>query len=200
MPKGIVKYRRSAQVGVLFNTEGAEGGGTPPAAPAEGTPAPPARGDEDAPEDLGDAGKQAIERMKRDKRAAEKRATELEARVKEFEDRDKSDAEKVADRVAKAESEVAGIPAKVAEALKGHLVALHEISDEDSELFLTATDPELLLKQIARLQERNADTGKPRQPKPDPTQGRVPGGTPLDPKAADLAQIEADLAAGSRRG
>lgn len=59
-----------------------------------------------------------------------------------------------------AEAEVVTVPAKVAEALKTHLVALHEIDAEDAELFLTATDPELMLKQIGRLL---AQSGKPRR-------------------------------------
>lgn len=50
-----------------------------------------------------------------------------------------------------AEAEVASVPAKVAEALKTHLTARHGIDSEDAELFLTATDPETLLKQVDRL-------------------------------------------------
>ncbi|MFN6543911.1 hypothetical protein [Mycolicibacterium nivoides] len=53
-------------------------------------------------------------------------------------------------RATAAEAEVASVPAKVAEALKSHLVARHQIAEEDAELFLTATDPELLLKQVDR--------------------------------------------------
>lgn len=54
-------------------------------------------------------------------------------------------------RAEAAEAEAATVPAKVAEALKAHLVARHQIGDEDAELFLTAADPELLLKQVDRL-------------------------------------------------
>ncbi|ORA23407.1 hypothetical protein [Mycobacterium aquaticum] len=72
-------------------------------------------------------------------------------KLAEIEEANKSEAQKAADRIAKAEAEVAGVPAKVAEGLKAHLVALHKIADEDAELFLTATDPDLLLKQAARL-------------------------------------------------
>lgn len=76
--------------------------------------------------------------------AAAKRLTELE-------DAQKTEAEKATDRIAKAEAEAASVPAKVAEALKGHLVELHGIDSEDAELFLTAGDPELLIKQVTRL-------------------------------------------------
>ena len=84
----------------------------------------------------------------------EKRAKENAAaakRLAELEDAQKSDAEKSADRIARAEAEVASVPAKVADALKSHLVSLHGIDSEDAELFLTANDPELLLKQVARM-------------------------------------------------
>lgn len=66
----------------------------------------------------------------------------------ELEQASKSDLEKANDRAAKAEAEVGTLPALVAAALREHLVALHEISKDDAELFLTATDPELLTKQV----------------------------------------------------
>lgn len=72
-------------------------------------------------------------------------------RLDELEEAQKTEAEKNADRIAKAEAEAATVPSKVADALKAHLVALHEIDSEDAELFLTATEPDLLLKQVARL-------------------------------------------------
>jgi predicted phage tail protein len=87
-------------------------------------------------------------------REQEKRAkenAEAAKRLSELEDAQKSETEKAADRIAKAEAEVASLPAKVADALRTHLVALHEIDKDDAELFLTATDPELLLKQVTRL-------------------------------------------------
>jgi hypothetical protein len=65
----------------------------------------------------------------------------------------KTDAQRTADRLAAADAEVAMIPAKVSEALRVHLMALHKIPAERAELYLTATDPELLLKQVAGLVE-----------------------------------------------
>ena len=126
---------------------------------------------------------ETVEHWREIARKQEKRAKEnadAAKRLAELEDAKKSETEKAADRIAKAEAEVASVPAKVADALKSHLVALHEISDDDAELFLTASDPELLLKQVTRLIERNTeaakDAGKPRAPKPDPNQGRTPNG------------------------
>lgn len=81
-------------------------------------------------------------------------------RLAEIEDAQKSDAEKTAERISKAEAEVATVPSKVADALREHLVALHEIDKDDAELFLTASDPELLLKQITRLVGQKDKTRK----------------------------------------
>jgi hypothetical protein len=200
MPKGIKKYGRGSTLGVLFNAEGDGGGGTPP---ADTKPADASATDDGKPEDLGDNGKKALDAERRAKRDAEKRATELEARLKELEDRDKTEAERQADKVAKAEALVTQLTAKVAEALKSHLVSLHQIGDDDAELFLTATDPELLLKQVTRLMETKAQAaeaaGRPRPPRPDQNQGAGTPTVPTDPRAADIAQIEADIAAAKRR-
>lgn len=78
------------------------------------------------------------------------------ARLDELEEAQKSDAEKFADKVAKLESEAASVPARVAAGLREHLIKLHGIDGEDAELFLTATDPELLLKQVDRLVAQSA--------------------------------------------
>jgi hypothetical protein len=87
-------------------------------------------------------------------------------------DAQKTEAEKVADRIRKADEEVANVPIRVTEALKAHLIGLHQINDEDAELFLTATNPDLLLKQVARLTERTAPAKK--QPNHVPREGANP--------------------------
>jgi predicted phage tail protein len=91
-------------------------------------------------------------------REQEKRAKEnadAAKRLAEIEDAQKTEAEKTADRIAKADAEVASVPAKVSDALRTHLVELHKIEAEDAELFLTATEPDLLLKQVTRLLARS---------------------------------------------
>jgi predicted phage tail protein len=97
---------------------------------------------------------ETVDFWKQKAREQEKRAKEnadAARRLGEIEDAQKSEAEKAADRIAKAEAEVASVPNKVADALREHLVALHEIDKDDAELFLTANEPELLLKQVTRL-------------------------------------------------
>lgn len=54
-------------------------------------------------DDLGDAGKKALETERKARRDAERRAKDAEAALKEVEDRDKSDSEKLADRIAASE-------------------------------------------------------------------------------------------------
>jgi hypothetical protein len=62
------------------------------------------------------------------------------------------------EKAAQAEASVAEIPAKVAGVLRDHLVSLHGIEKDDADLFLTANDPELLLKQVQRLVGRGSSS------------------------------------------
>jgi hypothetical protein len=91
---------------------------------------------------------------------------ELKAKAGELDkltESSKTEIEKAIDRAAAAEAEVAAVPAKVSEALKEHLVALHSINEEDAELFLTATEPDLLLKQVERLMGRASEEQQTRK-------------------------------------
>jgi hypothetical protein len=76
------------------------------------------------------------------------------AKVDEYEAANQTAIEKAVEKATAAEAELAKVPEKVATSLRGHLVTLHSISDEDAELFLTASDPETLLKQAERLAGR----------------------------------------------
>lgn len=80
--------------------------------------------------------------------------------LQKLKDAQKTQAEKDAEKVKAAEAEIAGIPAKVAEALKTHLIELHSIDADDAELFLTATEPDVLLKQAARLLDQSSGKRK----------------------------------------
>lgn len=97
---------------------------------------------------------ETVDFWKQKAREQEKRAKEnadAAKRLGELEDAQKSESERAADRIAKAEAEAASVPNKVADVLREHLIDLHEIDKDDAELFLTANDPELLLKQVTRL-------------------------------------------------
>ncbi|MGZ5422628.1 MAG: hypothetical protein ACXWDF_10690 [Aeromicrobium sp.] len=136
---------------------------------------------------------ETVDFWKQKAREQEKRAKEnadAAKRLGEIEEAQKSESEKVADRIAKAEAEAATVPNKVADALREHLVALHEIDKDDAELFLTATEPDLLLKQVTRLVGQSDKRKKTNNV--SPREGQSPSSTP-DPKRDFLR----DLAAGS---
>lgn len=131
---------------------------------------------------------ETVEFWKTKAREQEKRAKDnatAATRLAEIEEAQKSETEKAADRIAKAEAEVATVPNRVADALRVHLVALHEIDKDDAELFLTGTEPELLLKQVTRLLGQSDKRKK---------QGnRVPseGTTPISRESEGLETVRA---------
>ncbi|SKI75667.1 Uncharacterised protein [Mycobacteroides abscessus subsp. massiliense] len=94
-------------------------------------------------------------------------------RLDELEEAQKTQAEKDAERITKAEAEAATVPSRVASGLKEHLVAIHKIAAEDAELFLTADDPELLLKQVTRLLDQSDKPSKSNHVSREGTNGRV---------------------------
>jgi len=94
MPQGIVKYHRLRNMpGMLSNTEGEAGGGTPPATPPAEQPAAPADPPGN-PDELGDKGKQAIDRMKAERTEAVKQAKELQAQLDKLRESTQSEQEK----------------------------------------------------------------------------------------------------------
>ena len=125
--------------------------------------------------------KQILADLKRERLARQV----AEAKVKEFEDSNKSEAEKAAARAEAAEKR-----ANEAEAKALRL----EIADElkvpaHLRKFLTETDEDALREQatdlLASLEAAMAESG-PRQPKPDPSQGAKPNSGPdLDRQIAE---------------
>ena len=105
------------------------------------------------------------------------------AKLDEIEQANKSEIDKAMDRVAKAEAEAATVPNKVADALRSHLVALHKIPADDAELFLTASDPDLLLKQVDRLVARGSEAAADQRKTGNhvPREGKTPAPPADDP-------------------
>ena len=141
---------------------------------------------------------ETVDFWKQKAREQEKRAkdnADAAKRLAEIEEASKTEAQKAADRLAAAEkaaTEASSSLARLEVALAKGLTpsqAKRLVGSTREEL---EADADELLKDIG-------DAARPRAPKPDPTQGRVPNGTPLDPRSADLAQIEADLKAAQRR-
>lgn len=78
--------------------------------------------------------------------------------VDDAEEAKKTDAQKIADLQGKVDA----LPTAVASALREHLVELHSIEQDDADLFLTGTTPELMLKQVKGLLEKSGGTGPKR--------------------------------------
>lgn len=119
-------------------------------------------------------------------REQEKRAKDNKAAADELEElkqSQKSEVQQASDRAAQAEAEVAKVPEKVARELRAHLAEQHGISDDDSELFLTADDPDTLKRQVQRLVE---------QRKPENVNAHVPDASKQpDPPSGLNEQIQA---------
>lgn len=90
-------------------------------------------------------------------------------RLAEIEEANKSEAERLSERLAEAEK--AAEQAR-AEALRFRIASKFSISDEDADLFLTATDEDTLTRQAERLTARESDRKK--NGNTAPLQGRRP--------------------------
>jgi hypothetical protein len=178
----------------------------PPADPPK-PPDPPA--DPPKPEDaLGDAGKRALAEERAARKAAEKLAAEQAAKLKEFEDAQKTEAEKLADRAAEAEKRE---QAATARAVKAEIKALADgFADRgDAALYLGdlgqyvkdgEVDTEAITAALGRVLEAKphlkaaaAGAGS-RTPAPDLSQGRGGNNGPTDFRTADKAAFDAELA------
>lgn len=135
-------------------------------------------------EPLGEAGKKALQREREARKAAEKARTEAEAKVREFEDRDKSELQRANERAAELEEQATKAQA---EALRYRIATKHRISDDDAETFLTATDEDTLTRQAERLVELRGEQNGSRTPRPDPSQGSR-GSVDIDAQIAEAEQ------------
>jgi len=141
---------------------------------------------------------ETVDFWKQKAREQEKRAkdnADAAKRLAEIEEASKSEAQKAADRLAAAEKAAADASSSLARLE----VALAKGLTPSQAKRLVGTTREELEADADELLKDIGDAARPRAPKPDPTQGRTPGGAPLDPRSADLAQIEADLKAAARR-
>lgn len=175
----------------------------PPAAPPTPGPAPtpPAGGgpsDDDPP--LGPEGEKALAEWKRRAKEAEALAKTQGTELQTFRDRDKSEAEKQADAL-KAATERADAATKLAVSAKVEALAAGRFADPldavealSSGSFLTdagAVDGDAIKAALDDLLTRKphwaAGEPGPRTPRPDPSQGPRPGGTPggVDQQIAD---------------
>lgn len=160
---------------------------TPPAPPAD--PAAPPPGDGDPA--LGPAGEKALSAWKERAKAAEDLAKQHEAKIKEFEDRDKTEAEKQADAL-KAATERAETATRLAVSSQVEALAAGRFQDPQDAVtalkdgnFVAAdgtVDRAAVTAALDDLLTRKphwaaAEPGS-RTPRPDPSQGPRPGGNP----------------------
>jgi hypothetical protein len=131
---------------------------------------PPATGDPQPDEDkLGDPGKAALKKEREEKRAAEKRASEAEAKLRAIEDKDKSELEIATARVAELERDLSKTSAELAQLR----VAVEYGVSQDDMILLTGSDEATLRAQAERLKGR-AEAAKPPTFAPNPGQGTPP--------------------------
>lgn len=114
-----------------------------------------------ADEALGEAGKKALKAEREARTAAERQAAEFKAKLDQIESANLSDLERAQKEATEAKAEVEKVPAMVADHLRDHLAAIHKISDEDRELYLTSSDPAVLLKQATGLVTRTSTAPQP---------------------------------------
>jgi hypothetical protein len=142
---------------------------------------------DDAP--LGPAGEKALAAMKERARAAEAEKKALEAKVREFEDRDKTELEKaqvIAERATR-EAEAARN-----ELARTRILAEHGLSEADAEFLPAGTEDEMRAA-AARLAERLVAAAPPKGPRPDPSQGSGRPITPTDYRTAPKGDVQAKL-------
>lgn len=94
----------------------------------------------------------------------------LKAKVTEFEDANKTEAEKAAERLAAAEREAAEAKAAI---LRRDIALEHSLSKDDAALLDNVTDEDAMRSLAARLAALQVEDKNPRPPRPDPNQGRT---------------------------
>lgn len=131
------------------------------------TEAPPAEQQGDpADKPLGEGGEKALKAEREARKAAEAEKSALQKQLEEINRANETALERAQREAQEAKAQVEAIPQQVADQLRGHLATIHNISEEQQELYLTSNDPGTLLKQAMGLVERT-----PTSPKPDLTQG-----------------------------
>lgn len=135
-----------------------------------------------------------VEKWKALSKKNEARAKENSAaakRLAELEEAGKTEAQKAADRITKAEAEVAAVPTRVAEGLRDALVTLGVVP-EDRKILLTATEPAALLEQVKAIQGLDTDRKKTGNRAPLQGQASTSKSTTTDAKREWLASLRDD--------
>lgn len=136
----------------------------------------------DDPKDLGDAGKKALEEERKARRDAEKQLKAVNDRLRELEDKDKSDSEKLTGRVAELEKELTaekGRAMRLEVALDKGLTktqARRLVGDTEDDLVADADDL------LASFKPAAPEEQKPAPPGSTPKETLRPGAAPTEPE------------------
>ncbi len=157
-------------------------------------PKPEEKPKEPATGDLGDAGKKALAEERAARKAAEKSAADLEARLKAIEDKDKTETQKAADAAA---TEKAARVAAEARADRLEVAMAKGLTPAQAKRLQGATRDELEADADDLLETLKPAEGTKPPPGGKPTERLTGGGDPTeDPVELDPRK----LAAGVRRG
>lgn len=140
------------------------------------------------PAELGEGGKKALASEREARKAAEKSAAELKARLDQIEAANLSDLEKAQKQAQEAQESAARA---ATEALRWRTAAKFGISDEDAETFLTGSDEATITRQAERLAEfQKSQQSAPAGPRPDLSQGSKGEPKSVDPAHAFAKAFE----------
>jgi len=141
-------------------------------------------------ENLGDAGKRALEAERTARKNAEKEIRDLKKAQQDAELAGKPEAERTAAALKQATDALNAANAQAEEAARElaryKAAAKYGLTEEDVE-FLTG-DADEIDSRAKKLADRLGQAGQPRKPRPDPTQG-ASGGKPSGDAAADFADF-----------
>lgn len=154
-------------------------------------------GDRGDPDALGDKGKRALDAMKVERAAAKKEAAELRAKLAEYEDRDKTDAQRAADRAEAAEKRAAELRRR---ALVAEIKAAAEgwADPEDAPRYLDLAaygdddiDTDKIKTDLAAVLDAKPHLRKATNGAPNLHQGARPPGQPIDYRTASKEDVAA---------
>ena len=134
----------------------------------------------DGGDDLGDAGKKALEAERAARRETEKQLKVLQAQLEELQDAGKSDAEKLQRKYERAQQEREALQAELE--ARDRALLVREVADEVGlparlAARIQGEDRDSMLADAKELMELVVPEG-PRKPTPVPEAGRVGGSTP----------------------
>lgn len=157
----------------------------------------------DPKDDLGDAGKRALDAERKARRDAEQKLSDLQKRLGDLEDKDKSELQKLTDRLAVAEKTAADAEAR---ALRMEVAVSKGLTAAQAKRLTGATKDELEadadeLLETFRPPAKDGDSGDDKgDPKGNPTNRPVPklsgGGDPTQAPETDLRKAISEIPRG----